>query len=81
MADRLDIGRLTLNESQHAPQQNGFPERAAYIPPHLRNSRPSMRNGPPGMDGTPPMNGDINGHNWGGSHGYDCNIAYPINSN
>lgn len=65
MADNLDMGRLSLNESQHAPHQNGFPERAAYIPPHLRNSRP-MRAGPPGMDGAPPMNGNMNGHNWDG---------------
>ena len=63
------MGRLSLNESQHAPHQNGFSERAAYIPPHLRNSRP-VRAGPPGMDGAPPMNGNMNGHSWEGPPRY-----------
>lgn len=56
MAEQLDMGRLNLNDSQHAPQQNGFghQERSAYIPPHLRG-RPG--GGPPPMDGPPPMNG------------------------
>ncbi|EZF28125.1 hypothetical protein H101_08194, partial [Trichophyton interdigitale H6] len=33
MADNLKIGNLSLNDSQHAPNQTG---RSAYIPPHLR---------------------------------------------
>jgi ATP-dependent RNA helicase DDX3X len=46
------MGRLNLNDSQHAPQ-NGFNgERSAYIPPHLRG-RPQA--GPPPMGGPPPM--------------------------
>lgn len=40
MADRLDMGQLSLNDSQHALQPNGFTEKSAYIPPHLRNSKP-----------------------------------------
>ncbi|KAK7510581.1 ATP-dependent RNA helicase ded1 [Phyllosticta citriasiana] len=50
MADQLNMGGLSINDSQHAPKGNGFPERSAYIPPHLRN-----RGGPPPMDGPPPM--------------------------
>lgn len=65
MAEQLDMGRLNLNESQHAPQQNGFghQERSAYIPPHLRG----RAGGPPPMDGPPPMNGGpgLGGSAWG----------------
>lgn len=35
MADGLQMGNLSLQDSQHAPQ-GGPPGRAAYIPPHLR---------------------------------------------
>lgn len=62
MAEQLDMGRLNLNDSQHAPQQNGFghQERSAYIPPHLRGrpggSAPPMEassmNGGPGLNGS-----------------------------
>lgn len=62
------MGRLNLNDSQHAPQ-NGFGggERSAYIPPHLRG-RPQQA---PPMDGPGPMmnggapNGAPNGGAWG----------------
>ncbi|KAF3041440.1 DEAD-box ATP-dependent RNA helicase [Didymella keratinophila] len=59
MAEQLDMGRLNLNDSQHAPQQNGFghQERSAYIPPHLRGrggGPPPMNNGPPPMNGGGP---------------------------
>jgi ATP-dependent RNA helicase DDX3X len=69
MAEQLDMGRLSLNDSQHAPS-NGFPDRAAYIPPHLRG-RSQTPSGPP-MDGPPPMmngggmNGNLNGSAWAG---------------
>jgi ATP-dependent RNA helicase DDX3X len=75
MAEQLDMGRLNLNDSQHAPQQNGFghQERSAYIPPHLRG----RAGGPPPMDGPPPMNGGpgLGGSAWGpgpqqGGRGY-----------
>lgn len=64
MADQLDMGRLSLKESQHAPSNN-FSERSAYIPPHLRNrTRPQSGN----LDGAPPavINGGngINGSAW-----------------
>jgi len=50
MAEQLDMGRLNLNDSQHAPQNGGF-ERSAYVPPHLRG-----RPGPAApMNGPPPM--------------------------
>lgn len=66
MADQLDLGKLTLHDSLHAPTQNGFggPQRPAYIPPHMRQQR---HGGPPGMDGPPPpmMNGQgMNGSAW-----------------
>lgn len=55
MAEQLDMGRLNLNDSQHAP--NGFGgERSAYIPPHLRGRpQPAGGPGPAPMDGPPPM--------------------------
>lgn len=40
MADGLQMGNLSLNESQHAPQGNAPVGRAAYIPPHLRQRGP-----------------------------------------
>ena len=58
MAEQLNMGGLSLNESQHAPQ--GAFERSAYVPPHLRN-RPAPPGGypPPGpapqMGGPPPF--------------------------
>ncbi|KAJ5673812.1 ATP-dependent RNA helicase ded1 [Penicillium macrosclerotiorum] len=37
MADGLQMGSLSINDSQHAPAPAGGPPgRAAYIPPHLR---------------------------------------------
>ncbi|KAJ4411051.1 DEAD-box ATP-dependent RNA helicase [Didymella pomorum] len=75
MAEQLDMGRLNINDSQHAPQQNGFghQERSAYIPPHLRG-----RGGgpPPVNNGPPPVNGGGPGP-WGPGPqqgGYDNNI-------
>lgn len=53
MADGLQMGNLSLSESQHAPQGNAPGQgRAAYIPPHLRG-----RGGPapgPAADGPTP---------------------------
>lgn len=77
MADQLNMGNLSLKDSQHAPQNGGFTERAAYIPPHLRN-RPPPAAAPapapaPGLDGAPMgMNGappPMNGGGWGGNRG------------
>ncbi|KAF2499414.1 DEAD-domain-containing protein [Lophium mytilinum] len=73
MAEQLNMGGLSINESQHAPS-NGFPDRAAYIPPHLRgrSGTPSgpMDAPPPVMNGAPPpMNGNMNGGAWGGPPG------------
>lgn len=82
MADQLDIGRMSINDSKHAPNGN-FPDRAAYIPPHLRGRQqappamdgppPMMNNGPPMNGGPPPMNGaagGMNGSAWGPNRGY-----------
>ncbi|KAG9594005.1 DEAD-domain-containing protein, partial [Aureobasidium melanogenum] len=59
MADQLNMGNLSLSESQHAPRQNGNGGfvRSAYIPPHARGSA----RGPAPMDGAPPMNGHYDG--------------------
>lgn len=46
MADGLQMGNLSLNESQHAPQGNAPVGRAAYIPPHLRQRGPGPAPGP-----------------------------------
>jgi ATP-dependent RNA helicase DDX3X len=76
MAEQIDMGRLSLNDSQHAPGAGGF-ERSAYIPPHLRSRAggPPPMDGPPPMmnGGAPPMNGapgpGINGSAWGPAPG------------
>lgn len=53
MADNLNMGNLSLSESQHAPQAQPAPSgRAPYIPPHLRQRGGNTMN----MDGaTPPV--------------------------
>ena len=66
------MGRLNLNDSQHAP--NGFNgERSAYIPPHLRGRpAPAGGPGPAPMDGPPPMmngGGGLGGSAWGPAPG------------
>lgn len=69
MADQLDISRMSLQDSQHAP--NGFQaERSAYIPPHMRRQQqagppPAMNNGPPPMAN----GGGMNGSAWGPAPG------------
>jgi len=69
MAEQLDMGRLSLNDSQHAPSNN-FTERSAYIPPHLRGrAQPPPQQAAPPMDGPPMMNGNMNGMNGGGAWG------------
>lgn len=55
MADMPDVGRMTLNDSQHAgPPQNGFGgAQKSYIPPHARsNGGPPPFHAGPGMDGS-----------------------------
>ena len=75
MAEQLNMNGLSLKDSQHAPQQgvpqqNGFPERSAYIPPHMRQ-RPSAQAPPPGppngYDGGPapvPMANGLGNSAW-----------------
>ncbi|KAK5124022.1 DEAD-box ATP-dependent RNA helicase [Meristemomyces frigidus] len=82
MAEQLNMNGLSLKDSQHAPQpgqQNGFAERSAYIPPHMRSAggRPAPP-GPGGFDGPapggpPPANG-LNGSAWAPQNGES---AYP----
>ncbi|KAJ6031278.1 ATP dependent RNA helicase [Penicillium herquei] len=83
MADGLQMGNLSINESQHAPQASNAPGRAAYIPPHLR-SRPgaSVDAGPapaggPGYGG--PRNGPRGG-NWANANAPDFSPR-PANGN
>lgn len=71
MANNLNMNGLSLNESAHAPSggsQNGFGERSAYIPPHLRNRGPAPPGGPGGFDGPPPGPAPVaNGNGMNGS--------------
>ncbi|KAJ5973572.1 ATP dependent RNA helicase [Penicillium waksmanii] len=69
MADGLQMGNLSINDSQHAPQGNGPPGRAAYIPPHLR--------GRPNMDGAAPPPGPGAGAPRGGPRGNWANANAP----
>ncbi len=70
MADSLNMNGLSLKDSQHAsqgaPQQNGFhEERAAYIPPHMRQRPGGPPAQPAGFDGgPPPMSNGQNGSAW-----------------
>lgn len=62
MADQLNMGNLTLADSQHANNMSG---RSTYIPPHMRavNGGPQ----PAGMDGPPSVfTGDVNNSVWSG---------------
>ncbi len=66
MADQLNMNGLSLKDSQHAPQngapqQNGFQERSAYIPPHMRGK---MGGAPNGFDGPPPMTNGPDNSAW-----------------
>jgi ATP-dependent RNA helicase DDX3X len=64
---------LSLQDSAHAPQggppqQDGFSERSAYVPPHMRQRGPGPApSGPPppgpgGFSGPPP--GGMQGSAW-----------------
>ncbi|KAJ5896185.1 ATP-dependent RNA helicase ded1 [Penicillium subrubescens] len=70
MADGLQMGNLSLQDSQHAPQ-GGPPGRAAYIPPHLRGrpggasmDGPAAAAPPPGPAGGFSGARDARGGNW-----------------
>ncbi|KAJ5907433.1 ATP-dependent RNA helicase ded1 [Penicillium taxi] len=80
MADGLQMGNLSLNDSQHASQApNGPPGRAAYIPPHLRQrggnisaaavDGPAPPPGPGGYGG--PRNNGPRGGNWANANAPD----------
>jgi ATP-dependent RNA helicase DDX3X len=45
MADQLNMGGLSLSESQHAPNGVGA-GRSTYIPPHLRGVQSQQQPGP-----------------------------------
>ena len=64
MADQLNMGGLSLADSQHA-NTNGISGRSTYIPPHMRGV---AQGPPPSMDGAPPshMNGNLNNSVWSG---------------
>jgi len=77
MAEQLDMGGLSLNDSQHNPHgQNGFEPRT-YIPPHLRNSRGPGPAGP-GMDGGPPP--QMNGGGYGPPPGFVGDLIISRNT-
>lgn len=60
MADQLNMGGLSLQDSQHA-SMNGFGGRAAYIPPHARRTGGP----PPPPPAGEPLNGSLDGSAWG----------------
>ncbi|KAL4906527.1 P-loop containing nucleoside triphosphate hydrolase protein [Aspergillus multicolor] len=67
MADGLNMGSLTLDDSQHAPAPGGPPSgggRSAYIPPHLRQRQVGAN--ADGASAPPP--GPAGG-SWGGPRG------------
>jgi len=72
MAEQLNMNGLSLKDSQHAPMQghqhNGFGERSAYIPPHMRQrpGGPAPTGGPGFDEGAlpPPMSNGMNGSAW-----------------
>lgn len=76
MAEQLNMNGLSLNDSQHAPppsqpHQNGFGEKSAYIPPHMRQQRggpapAAAADAPNGFEGAapPPMAAGMNGSAW-----------------
>lgn len=68
MADQINIGTLSLAESQHANGGMGG-GRSTYIPPHMRGV-------PPAVDGPPPpmMNGNMGDGAWNGAGG--ARLAY-----
>lgn len=74
MADGLNMGSLTLNDSQHAPAPGGPNPpgggRAAYIPPHLRQRQVPANAAT--ADAAPPP-GPAGG-SWGGPR-YVCAIG------
>lgn len=73
MADQVNMAGLSLKDSQHAPpadhqgpQSNGFGERSAYIPPHMRQRGGGPpQQGPNGFDGGPaPVPNGTNNSAW-----------------
>ncbi|KAL8922902.1 MAG: hypothetical protein Q9208_004864 [Pyrenodesmia sp. 3 TL-2023] len=68
MADQINIGTLSLADSQHANGGMGG-GRSTYIPPHMRGV-------PPAVDGPPPpmMNGNMGDGAWSGAGG--TRLAY-----
>ncbi|EAW10233.1 DEAD/DEAH box helicase [Aspergillus clavatus NRRL 1] len=90
MADGLNMGNLSLNDSQHAPAGPGNTGRAAYIPPHLRGRAgganvdaaaaaapppgPAAWNGP--RQGAPPRGG-----NWANANASDFSPRAPSGPN
>ena len=83
MADQLNMGGLSLADSQHATA-NGISGRSTYIPPHMRGVQQGP---PPSMDGAPPpphMNGSLSNSVWSGPARYDILSYYasaPLPSN
>jgi ATP-dependent RNA helicase DDX3X len=73
MADQLKMSTMSLNDSQHAPQANGF-ERGSYIPPHLRTraQAPEGHGGPRSVSSGPgPLAPSMHGGNSMNGNGYN----------
>ncbi|KAL3468363.1 P-loop containing nucleoside triphosphate hydrolase protein [Aspergillus heterothallicus] len=89
MADGLNMGGLTLNESQHAPAPGGNPSgggRAAYIPPHLRQRQGANAESAPPPAAAPgsfngPRGGGPRGGNWANANAPDFSPRGPNGPN
>ncbi|KAJ5474521.1 ATP dependent RNA helicase (Dbp1) [Penicillium sp. IBT 31633x] len=82
MADGLQMGNLSLNESQHAPQGNAPVGRAAYIPPHLRQRGPGPGPSAPAdaASAGPGFSGPRNeGGNWANANAPNFSPRGPAN--
>ena len=69
MAEHLNVGALSLSDSQHAPMGVKGNGPSTYIPPHMRGHQAGP---PPGLNGPPPqaMNGSAGGGAWEGPARY-----------
>lgn len=63
MAEQLNMGGLSLQDSQHANGGGGGfgAGRSAYVPPHARGGAPTRGPAPAGE----PANGGLDGSAWG----------------
>ncbi|KAJ5542486.1 hypothetical protein N7535_004907 [Penicillium sp. DV-2018c] len=79
MADGLQMGNLSINDSQHAPQGNAPVGRAAYIPPHLRQRGPGPASAPSGGAAGAPSGPGFGGPRYDPEE-TECRIKHQLTS-